>query len=125
MTVEDQPPAGAESLPQALAACGRFPAVSPDTVSAALPHCCWSSSLLLCCHRDTHTQTCSQSLVLGQDGDISQSQNIIYCHQFHVCLRHSEDFSTNSKFPSRKVVMININVNSNLSVMIFVKFIQQ
>lgn len=43
------PPAGAESWSPALAACDRFPAVSPDTVSAALPHCDWSSSPLLCC----------------------------------------------------------------------------
>lgn len=42
-------PAGAESWSQALAACDQFPAVSPDTVSAALPHCDWSNSLLLCC----------------------------------------------------------------------------
>ena len=44
----DSPPAGAEFWSQVLAACGRFPAASPDTVSAALPHCDWSRSQLLC-----------------------------------------------------------------------------
>lgn len=45
----DEPPAGAEFWSRALAACGRFPAVAPDTVSAALPHCDWSSFRLLFC----------------------------------------------------------------------------
>lgn len=47
----DEPPAAAVSWSRAPAACGRFPAVSPDIVSAAPPHCDWSSSLLSCCTR--------------------------------------------------------------------------
>lgn len=46
--LKDEPPAGAEFWSQAPAACGRFPAASPDTVSAAQPHCDWSHSQLLC-----------------------------------------------------------------------------
>lgn len=45
----DEPPAGAEFWFRALAAFGRFPAVAPENVSAALPHSDWSSSRLLCC----------------------------------------------------------------------------
>lgn len=45
----DKPPAGAEFWSQALAPCGQFPAASLDTVFAALLHCDWSHSPLLCC----------------------------------------------------------------------------
>lgn len=62
ITAADQPPAGAESLPQAPAACGQFPAVSLDTVSVALPHCDWSGSLLLCWRRKGHHSLITKSI---------------------------------------------------------------